>query len=644
MTILEKNLNALENQTLKLELRDIKHTHIKPVFGKDSLEFNLSNLEGGGGVMYQNPLNELKQNLERYNDKFALYPVLYFYGFGNGLLYKALLQNSHHKHLVIFERNLELLWLCLSLIDFSKELKEQKLIIYHQTNNEILRELCTKEPFLAYAKTCVLHLGAKYYENFQQDYERLALDLQETFSQAMFSKGNNLEDALQGVGHFIHNLPFIVSRPSVKKLLNKRGNIAKTAIIVSTGPSLMKQLPLLKEYREKALIFCADSAYPILAKHNIKPDFVCMVERSDFTAEFFKHDFGDFDEGICFILKSVVHPNALKYMEQYKRSYIVFNETLPFIKAFKLDDFALHYGGPSVANLAFVLSLCLKVQNIILIGQDLSYDESGFSHPKDYQHGQDFESESKKFSVLAYGGEGFVKTNLYWNMFKHSFEKDILEAKKWLDIRIFNATQGGARIEGTIEKDFKQCCEELLKEELKRPFENLKPLSQVKQDELLLKCYAKIYQSLSLSEAFLQELEENEGKIQKAYETFSLSNPQTFKETQTNLVELIENCKEKIENNKSDKAILFDVLNPLLAQFEFDLAMILVENTKNIQENYQKTLLYAKAHLSLIALAKQGLKAQKDTLIKHLKPLENALQHLSFYKDKIKEKYAKSLF
>ncbi|EDP6863655.1 motility associated factor glycosyltransferase family protein, partial [Campylobacter upsaliensis] len=576
------------------------------------------------------------------NEQFAFYPVLYFYGFGNGLLFKALLQSPHHKHLVIFERNLELLWLCLSLIDFSKELKEQKLIIYHQTNNEILRELCTKEPFLAYAKTCILHLGAKYYENFQQDYERLALDLQETFSQAMFSKGNNLEDALQGVGHFIHNLPAILNSPSIKELLNKRQNIAKTAIIVSTGPSLMKQLPLLKEYREKALIFCADSAYPILAKHNIKPDFVCMVERSDFTAEFFKHDFGDFDEGICFILKSVVHPNALKYMEQYKRNYIVFNETLPFIKAFRLDAFALHYGGPSVANLAFVLSLCLKVQNIILIGQDLSYDESGFSHPKDYQHGQNYESESKKFSVLAYGGEGFVETNLYWNMFKHSFEADILEAKKWLDIDIFNATEGGVKIEGTIEKSFKQCCEELLKEELKRPFENLNSLNQTKQDELLLKCYAKIYQSLSLSKAFLQELEENEGEIQKAYETFSLSNPQTFKETQQNLVQLIENCKEKIEKNKINKAALFDALNPLLAQFEFDLATILVQNAKNIQENYQKTLLYANAHLSLISLAKQGLTEQKETIIKHLSPLENALTHLNPYKDKIKEKYARS--
>ena len=642
MNTLEKNLNALKNVMLKTQLSSIAHTRLKPIFGKDSLELNFSNLEGGGGVMYQNPLIELKQSLEFYNEQFAFYPVLYFYGFGNGLLYKALLQNLHHKHLVVFESNLELLWLCFNLIDFSKELESERLMIYHQTNNRALRELCTKEPFLAYAKTCILHFGAKYYEKFQQDYERLALNLKETFSQAMFSKGNNLEDALQGVGHFIHNLPLILNCPSLKELISKRQNIAKTAIIVSTGPSLIKQLPLLKEYREKALIFCADSAYPILAKHNIKPDFVCMVERSDFTAEFFKHDFGDFDEEICFILKSVVHPNALKYMEQYKRSYIVFNETLPFIKAFRLDAFALHYGGPSVANLAFVLSLCLKVQNIILIGQDLAYDKNGFSHPKSYQNGQDFESQIKKFPVLAYGGEGFVETNLYWNMFKHSFEKDILEAKKWLDIDIFNATEGGARIEGAVEKSFKQCCKELLKEELKRPFENLKSLSQVKQDELLLKCYTKIYQNLKLSDELLQELEEDEGEIQKAYETFSLSNPQTFKETQQNLVQLIENCKEKIEKNKINKAALFDALNPLLAQFEFDLATILVQNTKNIQENYQKTLLYANAHLSLISLAKQGLTEQKETIIKHLNPLENALTHLNPYKDKIKEKYARS--
>ncbi|EOY4239383.1 motility associated factor glycosyltransferase family protein [Campylobacter upsaliensis] len=592
--------------------------------------------------MYQDPLKELKQSLTLYNANYSLYPVLYFYGFGNGLLFKALLQSPHHKHLVVFERDLELLWLCFSLVDFSKELKEQKLIIYHQTNNEILREICTKEPFLSYAKTYSLHFGAKYYEKFKEDYENLALALKETFSQEMFSKGNNLYDALQGVGHFIHNLPLILTRPSLKEFLDKRRDISKNAIIVSTGPSLMKQLPLLKEYREKALIFCADSAYPILAQYNIKPDFVCMVERSDFTAEFFNHDFGDFDEGICFVLKSIVHPNALTYMQKHKRAYIMLNETLPFISSFKLHHFALHYVGPSVANLAFVLSLCLRVQNIILIGQDLAYDKNGFSHPKEYQHGEDYEGQSEKFPVLAYGGEGFVYTNLYWNMFKHSFEKDILEAKNLLNVRTFNATEGGARIEGAVEKSFRQCCKELLKEKLKRPFENLKSLNQNKQDELLLKSYAKIYHSLKLSDELLQELEEDEKNIKEAYEKFSSSSPLSFKELQKNLIELIENCKEKIEKNKISKAALFDALNPLLAQFEFDLATILVQNAKNIQENYQKTILYANAHLSLIALAKQGLMEQKETIIKHLSPLENALTHLNPYKDKIKEKYAKS--
>ncbi|EAK4236804.1 motility associated factor glycosyltransferase family protein, partial [Campylobacter upsaliensis] len=566
------------------------------------------------------------------------------YGFGNGLLFKALLQSPHHKHLVVFERELELLFTIFHHIDFSKELKEQKILLFNANtiSAEELRCLCNLEPFLSYAKVYFLELCSDYYEKFSEEIIRLNKALLQSFSYAIYSRGNDPLDSLQGIEQFIINLPAQLTHPSLKEFLDKRRNISKNAIIVSTGPSLMKQLPLLKEYREKALIFCADSAYPILAKHNIKPDFVCMVERSDFTAEFFKHDFGDFDEGICFILKSVVHPNALKYMQKYKRTYLMLNETLPFIKSFKLDSFALHYMGPSVANLAFVLSLCLKVQNIILIGQDLSYDESGFSHPKDYQHGQNYESESKKFSVLAYGGESFVETNLYWNMFKHSFEKDILEAKNLLNVRTFNATEGGVRIEETIEKSFRECCEELLKEELKRPFENLKSLSQVKQDELLLKCYAKIYQSLKLSDELLQELEEDKKSIREAYEKFSSSSPLTFKELQKNLIKLIENCKEKIEKNKINKAALFDALNPLLAQFEFDLATILVQNAKNIQENYQKTLLYANAHLSLISLAKQGLTEQKETIIKHLSPLENALTHLNPYKDKIKEKYARS--
>ncbi|MCR2057623.1 DUF115 domain-containing protein, partial [Campylobacter helveticus] len=99
------------------------------------------------------------------------------------------------------------------------------------------------------------------------------------------------------------------------ELKAKRKGQFKSCVIVSTGPSLAKQLPLLKEFQDKVVIFAADSAYPILIQNDIIPDYVCMVERTDFTAEFFKHDFGTKDDKTTFLLASLVHPKAIEYLE-----------------------------------------------------------------------------------------------------------------------------------------------------------------------------------------------------------------------------------------------------------------------------------------------------------------------------------------
>ena len=563
-------------------------------------------------MLYQDPLVELKQSLEFYNEQFAFYPVLYFYGFGNGLLYKALLQNLHHKHLVVFESNLELLWLCFNLIDFSKELESERLMIYHQTNNRVLRELCTKEPFLAYAKTCILHFGAKYYEKFQQDYERLALNLKETFSQAMFSKGNNLEDALQGVGHFIHNLPLILNCPSLKELISKRQNIAKTAIIVSTGPSLMKQLPLLKEYREKALIFCADSAYPILAKHNIKPDFVCMVERSDFTAEFFNHDFGDFDEGICFILVSLVHPNALNYLKD--KNYILINKTLNFAHFMDFKEYDFEHPLSNVACMAYSLACELGAKNIILIGQDLAYDENGFSHPKDYQHGQDYEKDSAKFSILAYGGKGEVLTHTTWLLFKQNLEDIILRSSP----TCYNATEGGARIEHCIEKSFRECCKELLKEKLKRPFPPLTKPTNSK--ELLQKVLLKITLALKHSDEFQITLSHFHKRLQEEILKLESVNLKHYK------LEILDEIQNFLSYSKEGYYELFELLSPYITQFKLNLARILVLNPKTLEDQFNKNLILLQENLKLIEFIFKALQTLDLRLENSLKSLENTIK------------------
>ncbi|EPC9513607.1 flagellin modification protein PseD [Campylobacter upsaliensis] len=607
------NLNALKNPLLKQELLSIKESKFKLIVGKNELDVNLLD-EGGGGVMYQNPLSELKQNLERYTDKFALYPVLYFYGFGNGLLFKALLANAHLKHIVIFERELEILYTIFHHIDFSKELKEQKILLFNANtiSAEELRCFCYLEPFFSYARVYFLELCSDYYEKFSDDIIKLNQTLLQSFTYAICSQGNDPLDSLQGIEQFILNLPFQLTRPSLKEFLEKRRNLSKTAIIVSTGPSLMKQLPLLKEYREKALIFCADSAYPILAKHNIKPDFVCMVERSDFTAEFFKHDFGDFDEGICFILVSLVHPNALNYLKD--KNYILINKTLNFAHFMDFKEYDFEHPLSNVACMAYSLACELGAKNIILIGQDLAYDENGFSHPKDYQHGQDYEKDSAKFGILAYGGEGEVLTHTTWLLFKQNLEDIILRQSP----TCYNATEGGARIEHCIEKSFRECCEELLKEKLKRPFPPLTKPTNSK--ELLQKTYQKIILALKHSDEFQITLSHFHKRLQEEILKLESVNLKHYE------LEILDEIQNSLSHAKEKYYELFELLSPYITQFKLNLARILVLNPKTLEDQFNKNLILLQENLKLIEFIFQALQTLNLRLENALKLLENAIK------------------
>ena len=564
--------------------------------------------------MYQNPLIELKQSLEFYNEQFAFYPVLYFYGFGNGLLYKALLANAHLKHIVIFEKELELLFTIFHHIDFSNELKEGKILIFdaNTIKAEELRCLCYLEPFFSYARVYFLELCSDYYEKFSDDIIKLNQTLLQSFTYAICSQGNDPLDSLQGIEQFIINLPAQLTHPSLKELISKRQNIAKTAIIVSTGPSLIKQLPLLKEYREKALIFCADSAYPILAKHNIKPDFVCMVERSDFTAEFFKHDFGDFDEEICFILVSLVHPNALNYLKD--KNYILINKTLNFAHFMDFKEYDFEHPLSNVACMAYSLACELGAKNIILIGQDLAYDENGFSHPKDYQHGQDYEKDSAKFSILAYGGKGEVLTHTTWLLFKQNLEDIILHSNP----TCYNATEGGARIEHCIEKSFKQCCEELLKEKLKRPFPPLTKPTNSK--ELLQKAYQKIILALKHSDEFQITLSHFHKRLQEEILKLESVNLKHYE------LEILDEIQNFLSYSKEGYYELFELLYPYITQFKLNLARILVLNPKTLEDQFNKNLILLQENLKLIEFIFKALQTLDLRLENSLKSLENTIK------------------
>ncbi|HEE6701471.1 TPA: flagellin modification protein PseD, partial [Campylobacter jejuni subsp. jejuni] len=385
--LFNKNIEALSNILLKESLKEIKSSKFELILGKDNLDINLKDTSDNT-FLYENVIDELNSMLNTYNDKYLLYPVLYFYGFGNGILFKALLQNKNHQHIVVFEKDIEIIWVIFHILDFSNELQNARLMILNTNKPEIqdYNELCSSKPFFQFSRIYFLELMSHYYERFHEDVLELNKKLVQDFKDSILSHGNDPLDALQGIEQFVYNLPSMITHPSYKELLSKRKGISDTAIIVSTGPSLTKQLPLLKKYASKATIFCADSSYPILAKHNIKPDYVLSLERIPLTSEFFNNDFGEFDKDILFVLKSYVHPHTTKYLQKNNRNFMLVSTYASFINYLKLDDFGYFNMGFSVANMNFLLAIHLKHKNIVLIGQDLAYAKDGLSHTKDYSN------------------------------------------------------------------------------------------------------------------------------------------------------------------------------------------------------------------------------------------------------------------
>ncbi|EAI0061492.1 DUF115 domain-containing protein, partial [Campylobacter coli] len=128
-----KNTQALfeVDQPLAYALRILKNIENYNI-DKNSDGLNIINKQMQ--KIYENPNQELLDQLVYFQTHYKKYPVLFFYGFGNGMLYKTLCENKNHKHIIVFENTLELIALAFSLFDFSQEIKSEKLILFYTPN------------------------------------------------------------------------------------------------------------------------------------------------------------------------------------------------------------------------------------------------------------------------------------------------------------------------------------------------------------------------------------------------------------------------------------------------------------------------------------------------------------------------------
>ena len=463
ITVFEKNLLAVAiySAPLAKKLLEINTNERFNLYtGKDPIDINIIAADGSR-YMYENPVSDVEKQLESFEKAKSGYKALFIYGLGNGVLLKGILGNLAHSTTVVFEPEIEIIYIVLHLIDFSKELFGSRLVI---ASSELFTPthyyaISHMKDVLSHARVYNLYINCSFYDAYHADMSKINENIASAFMRCLKAIGNDSTDALIGINHTTAHIPDMLESIPLKNIINQRTKKTKTAIIVSTGPSLNKQLELLKQIQNHATIISVDSSYPILKAHGIKPDYVTSIERVEWTSEFFNSEPSEFDKDIIFLTATLTHPITLNYLKGRNVAYIL--RPLSYEVGFKDDDFGYIAGGPSAAHLSFDIALALEHERIIFIGQDLAYGEGRSSHAKGHVlPGDDDKNKESKYTI-AYGGEGMAETMEVWNLFREFFEHIIaITQSKNQNLLIYNCTEGGARIAGTIEKPFKVVLED----------------------------------------------------------------------------------------------------------------------------------------------------------------------------------------
>ncbi|EDP5511734.1 DUF115 domain-containing protein [Campylobacter jejuni] len=503
MTILEKNIQALlsgVNEPLGNKLLNFIQNKTCSRFNIDE---NLNIYDKTHNVfMYENLEEEINFFYQSILEKTPRYPFICIYGIGNALLIKNL--SKHYKHLFVFESEIELFILALSTIDLSEELKVYKVVLFDCVAKDLeiqIAMIFDQQSILEYLSLYEMFISSHYYLKY---YETSILSLNELCIKSASVAIRNADIAcflpLLTHGQFLQNIPSMLESIPFQRILSERKNKFENAIVVSAGPSLAKQLPLLKAYQDKAVIFCADGALSMLEKEDIVPDYVTNLDYSDWPIKFFQNK-ENLKQSII-ALECATHPNVVHSLKAENCMIVLRNKAL--YQRFNLNDFGYIDTGTHVSHFSYTLALALGFKNIIMIGQDLAFDEEGNSHSKGFSYGEQFSGEKTvpTLKTQAYGGKGEVLTHIAWNDYRIKLE--YLFACNEQKTKFYNATEGGARINFTEELSFKECCEKLLTKE-KPKFDIPKSLTKNRSDKLLAKFKEKIQKDQENAKRFLDD-------------------------------------------------------------------------------------------------------------------------------------------
>lgn len=245
-------------------------------------------------------------------------------------------------------------------------------------------------------------------------------------------------------------------------IANLENTISLPIIVAAGGPSLTKQLSLVRDNRENLFVICAGSTINSLLNANIMPDLVISVDGGEMNY----HHFANLNLSNCKLVYSV--NNHYKIREQFETSAYYFIEGgTEYIQRHIKDNFDLEV--PMIEGASSVAAYAISIANYIgkdtpvaLIGQDLAYTNNQ-THASSNKGMLSLEEVAKRrnlVQVKGYNNE-VVYTEEPWLVIKRGIEELVYKLSKTL---LYNCTEGGVIIRNMQPLAFKEFIEKFVAE------------------------------------------------------------------------------------------------------------------------------------------------------------------------------------
>lgn len=504
MSLYEKNKQFLKEQLPYIEFGKTNISKLQVLWEKSAIGEDIIAVEKENNKIYINSRYEAELWAKQWVEQFenVNYRTKFFViGIGNGMYLKALHEKYPDNMIIACEIYSELEESELEKIDFTSILKNNIFLIMGPKRVQLYRNYLSN--LITYADYnqivfCTTpnydRIDEKVFEIYRKMYIQCMDDM-------FYCRNTIIADEEYRRESFLNNL-FIFPRNYVLgQLLEKfeENNMEdRTAIIVSAGPSLDKNISQLKLAKNKALLIAVDAAAKPMVKAGVYPDLIVTIDPIK--------DESIFQEGDLVKCPMVASMYSHYKITRQQEGPVYFptaeNDYISSVyEKYGYGKYRVASGG-SVANNAFSLGVLFGFKTIILVGQDLGYPDGKVhaSHAV-YKNCLDNEIEinnrDKYYEIEANDG-GTILTEANMDAYRKWFEEQAVKG----EVRIINATEGGAKIHGaeymTLQEALKTTC--YGKEEINFSYimrNNKSAFTKEQQDEIYAE-YAKVNKKIDV--------------------------------------------------------------------------------------------------------------------------------------------------